>query len=118
MSEELTLEDFAPHLHTRLRIADLDDYELELTEINDCSNAQLEQFSLIFTGPGSPWLPQGLYRLVHPKNVQPKNGDWELFLVPIGPDGGGMRYEAAFSRFLNRPEGDGLRVQRLAPLAP
>jgi hypothetical protein len=96
MSEQLTLEDFAPHLHTRLRVADLDDYELELTEINDCSNAQLEQFSLIFTGIASPWLPQGLYKLVHPQS-----GAWELFLVPIGPDDRGMRYEAAFSRFLS-----------------
>ena len=101
MSERLTIEDFAPHLHARLRVADLDDYELELTEINDCSNAQLEQFSLIFTGTASPWLPQGLYRL-----VRPHKKECEFFLVPIGPDGGGMRYEAAFSRFLNGPEAE------------
>jgi hypothetical protein len=99
MSEGLTAQDFAPHLHTRFRVAQLEDYELELTEVIDQSNAHLEQFSLIFTGKVSPWLQQGLYTLVHPQMRE-----YELFLVPIGPDATGMRYEAAFSRFLRVPD--------------
>src|SRR5271156_1264447 len=95
MSEALTLRDFAPHLQTRFQVAQLDGYELELTEVTDQSNAQLEQFSLIFTGPASPVLPQSLYRLAHPQM-----GEHELFLVPIGPDASRMRYEAAFSRII------------------
>jgi hypothetical protein len=99
MSETLTLNDFSPHLHSRFRVSQADNYELELTEVTDHSNAQLEQFSLIFLGVPSPWLPQGSYRLVHQRI-----GECELFLVPIGPDAAGMRYQAVFSRFIRNPE--------------
>ena len=99
MPENLTLNDFALYLNTRFRVATLEDYELELAEVTDHSNAQLEQFSLIFTGIPSPWLQQGSYKLVHPRL-----GECELFLVPIGPDGAVMRYQAVFSRF-NRKTG-------------
>jgi hypothetical protein len=30
-------------------------------------------------------------------------GECELFLVPLGADASGMRYEAAFSRFIDAP---------------
>jgi hypothetical protein len=93
MAERITLEDFVPHCRTRFRVARLESCELELTEATDHSNEQLEQFSLIFTGALSPWLPQGSYKLTHPSM-----GECELFLVPLGPDAMGMRYEAAFSR--------------------
>lgn len=48
------------------------------------------QFSLVFAGPLG--LSQGTYRLTHPEL-----GDLDLFLVPIGRDGEGVRYEAAFA---------------------
>lgn len=99
MSEDLTLRDFAPHLHSRFRVAQAADYELELAEIADHSNAQLEQFSLIFTGAASPWLKQGLYTLLHPHTPE-----YDLFLVPTGPEAGAMRYEAVFSRVVRSPE--------------
>lgn len=51
-----------------------------------------QQFSLVFRGPATPVMPQGTYPLVH-KAL----GDLELFLVPIGLDAEGMRYEAAFA---------------------
>ena len=95
MPEKLTVNDFAPHLHTHFRVSQPDNYELELVEVADHSNAQLEQFSLIFTGIASPWLSQGSYKLVHAQM-----GECELFLVPIGPDAGGMRYQAVFSHFI------------------
>ncbi|MBT9332635.1 DUF6916 family protein [Paracidobacterium acidisoli] len=98
MSEDLTPGDFAPHLHLHFRVAQAADYELELAEIADHSNAHLEQFSLIFTGAASPWLKQGLYTLTHPHTPE-----YELFLVPTGPEAGAMRYEAVFSRFLHAP---------------
>jgi len=96
MPERLSLSDFAPHLRTRFRVTQREDFELELSEIADAFNAQLEQFSLIFTGKLSPWLQQGLYKLCHPRM-----SECELFLVPIGPDERGMRYQAIFSRVLN-----------------
>jgi hypothetical protein len=50
------------------------------------------QFSLIFTGPASPFLPQGTYELHHAEL-----GELSLFLVPLGPQVDAMRYEAAFA---------------------
>jgi hypothetical protein len=48
------------------------------------------QFSLVFHG--APFLSQGTYRLAHAEL-----GELELFLVPIGRDVDGTRYEAAFA---------------------
>jgi len=50
------------------------------------------QFSLVFRGGPEAALPQSSYRLAHADL-----GELELFLVPIGPDAGRMRYEAAFA---------------------
>ena len=49
-------------------------------------------FSLLFRGPPRPVLPQRIYRMEHADL-----GAFDLFIVPIGPDGEGMRYEAVFS---------------------
>lgn len=99
MTVRLSIGDFAPHLHTRFRVAHRENCELELAEVSDNSNAKLEQFSLIFTGAASPWLPQGTYRLNHAQMQE-----CELFLVPIGPDAAGMRYQAVFSRLIRGNE--------------
>ena len=50
------------------------------------------QFSLTFTGPATTFLPQGTYQLNHAEL-----GELSLFLVPLGPQGDDMRYEAAFA---------------------
>jgi hypothetical protein len=49
-------------------------------------------FSLVFRSPPGAPLPQHIYRLQHDEL-----GVLDLFLVPIGPDDEGMRYEAVFS---------------------
>lgn len=51
-----------------------------------------EPFSAYFRGPRSPVLPQQIYPMKHDRL-----GTVELFLVPIGPDAHGMRYEAVFN---------------------
>lgn len=51
-----------------------------------------EPFSLIFQGPLQPLLPQGIHRLLHPEL-----GEIAIFLVPVGPQGQAMQYEAIFS---------------------
>lgn len=51
-----------------------------------------EVFSVIFRGDSSPALEQQIYRIKHDTL-----GDMDLFIVPIGPDDEGMRYEAVFS---------------------
>ena len=49
-------------------------------------------FSLVFRSPPGAPLPQRIYRIHHDEL-----GALDLFLVPIGPDADGMRYEAVFS---------------------
>jgi len=51
-----------------------------------------QQFSLLFEGPGTPALDQSIHQLRHADL-----GELDLFLVPIGPRGDGMGYEAAFA---------------------
>lgn len=51
-----------------------------------------EGASIVMRGPLEPVLPQRIYDIEHPFL-----GDFELFIVPIGPDDSGMRYEAVFS---------------------
>ena len=50
------------------------------------------QFSLVFRGPADPALPQSTYGLDHEDL-----GHLDVFLVPIGSDGEGMRYQAVFA---------------------
>lgn len=49
-------------------------------------------FSLIFLGPPDVVLPQHTYPVQHPTL-----GGFDLFLVPIGADAGGVQYQAVFS---------------------
>lgn len=50
------------------------------------------QFSLVLLGPGEQVLPQGTYAVTHEAV-----GEQHLFLVPLGRDDAGVRYEAAFA---------------------
>jgi hypothetical protein len=49
-------------------------------------------FSLVFRQSAGDVLPQATYRVEHAGL-----GIFDLFVVPIGPDGQGMRYEAVFT---------------------
>lgn len=51
-----------------------------------------QQFSLLFRGPADPQLTQGLWELEHDRLDRVA-----LFLVALGPDAEGPRYEAAFA---------------------
>ena len=51
-----------------------------------------EPFALVFRGPEAPLLPQRIYRFEHADLGTP-----EIFIVPIGPDERGHRYEAVFN---------------------
>ncbi|MCF6376704.1 hypothetical protein L2K70_03730 [Nocardioides KLBMP 9356] len=53
---------------------------------------QRVQFSLVFLGPHDAPLPQATYVVTHQAV-----GEQEIFLVPIGRDADGVRYEAAFA---------------------
>jgi hypothetical protein len=49
-------------------------------------------FSLLFHADPDPGVPQQICAMRHPEL-----GSFELFLVPLGPDERGMRYEAVIS---------------------
>jgi hypothetical protein len=89
--EALTADDFAPHLRERFALSPTADsaFDVELIEV---SGAGARPFSLVFRGPGEPVLPQRIYRLEHPAL-----GALDLFLVPIGRQPDGLRYEAVFA---------------------
>jgi hypothetical protein len=73
--------------------------ELELAEVKSYqsrTNEQsgMERFSIFFVGPPEPYLPQHIYSLAHEQM-----GAFDLFLVPIGGNEKGFRYEAVFNYF-------------------
>lgn len=97
MLDDLTKETFAPHVgstfHIRLNPQETVPVELaEITELPDYAGTRRAPFSLIFRGADRFVLPQRTYRIEHEKIVS-----LEIFLVPIGPDSQGMRYEAVFN---------------------
>jgi hypothetical protein len=96
-----TKEDFAPHLESLftlhvvgqalpLRLASVTG--LTYPSPRFAQEGRRQPFSLHWRGPISPWTRQGTYRLEHPVL-----GEMELFIVPLGPDGDGMQYEAIFA---------------------
>ena len=96
MPEFFTKEGFAEHLNTKFRIPlqPSGAVELELLEVvSTLSTPRQEQFSIFFRGPGNIYLPQRTYRMEHDAL-----GELDLFIVPVGRDPEGFRYEAVFNR--------------------
>jgi hypothetical protein len=105
MLESFTLQTFAPRLGEafRLRLGAGETLDLTLIEATDLGGGPApapdqgaagpprRPFSVVFRGPPGVPLPQRIYRLEHDRL-----GAFDLFLVPIGPDAAGMRYEAVF----------------------
>ena len=102
MLDKLTSADFTPHLNQKFHIhlepsASL---EVELIEVNllgaDPQHGEMVEkrrpFSLTFRAADETYLPQKIYHL---ENAEV--GTLDLFLVPIGPDEQGMRFEAVFT---------------------
>jgi hypothetical protein len=98
--ENLTHSIFAEYLGTvfQLRYSPDHSMKVELVQVTvvpaagRLSAGRREPFSLIFRAPGGFHVPQRIYPLEHEKL-----GTLEIFLVPIGPDESGMRYEAVFN---------------------
>ena len=94
--ENLNAKVFAGQLHTEFSICLPGSalLPIRLYEVaEESSSPKIEQFSLLFRGPLAPHCAQGIYSLQHDKL-----GELSLFLVPVGADGEGMRYQAVFSR--------------------
>jgi len=99
MLETFTPASFQEHVGSRFRLSlpAQEPLELELGEIvlyeeNPDHAPRKQPFSLVLVGPLRPVLQQAIYSLEHAAL-----GKMEVFLVPIGPDKRGMRYEAAFN---------------------
>lgn len=98
MLEILHLASFSEHVNTKFRINGNDStfVDIELIEAADEeSTPKQERFSLIFSGPLQPFLPQGTYKIEHDRM-----GTLDLFLVPIAKQEDGFHYQAAFNRLL------------------
>jgi len=98
MSESFNIEMFEGQLNTsfRMHYGDTQNAELKLIGVTDVGSSERQnQFSIIFLGPYEAPISQGIYRVEHEAL-----GDLDLFLVPIGRDKEGVRYEAIFNRVL------------------
>jgi hypothetical protein len=95
---ELTHDTFAKELGSRFQLdwgaaAPLVLELVEATAANPSSvGSRRTPFSLLFRGPRQPALPQKIYPLEHERL-----GRLEIFIVPLGPEGDRMRYEAVFT---------------------
>ncbi len=97
MLDRVTRDDFVPRIGEKFRVEEAG-VELVLSEAVDLSvrggspGKRRAPFSLLFRGPMQPVLPQRIWALANEAT-----GGLEIFLVPIGPDADGMRYEAVFN---------------------
>jgi hypothetical protein len=99
---EVDRDTFANRVGERFRIdAHSPALELELIEVGDAGRQAAgpdaaakggRPFQLLFRGPAEPLLPQAIHELGHAEL-----GRLGIFLVPVGPDAEGMRYEAIFT---------------------
>ncbi len=99
MLETFTVDTFKPHVGKTFRVIVDDRHEMitQLTEVapwghEEAASRPRIPFSLTFHAGPNAVIPQQTYR-VESEALEP----FELFLVPIGPDAGGMRYEAVFT---------------------
>ncbi len=95
MLETLTKEAWSAYLGGSFELTGNGGRTLVLAEVTGLGSGARgcrSPYSLVFRCVSAPVLPQRIYHLRHERL-----GDLDLFLVPIGPDGEGMRYEAIFT---------------------
>jgi hypothetical protein len=95
----LTASHFERHLGSSFRLCADPAVDVELLEVGEVGVGSgappptaRAPFSIVFLGPREPILQQRIYRLEHDEL-----GTLDLFLVPIGRDDAGVRYEAVFT---------------------
>ena len=99
MLESFTIQTFSEYVGSTFRIYPDSSHPLEVelisaTELGERpeEGRYRQPFSIVIRGPGDVLLTQRIYRMEHPGI-----GVFDLFLVPIGPDEKGLRYEAIFT---------------------
>jgi hypothetical protein len=99
MSAQLTEKEFSKHVNTKFRVKANQPVEIELTQVKGYpgrpeEQAGMERFSAYFQGPPDRFLEQKVYSIEHEGM-----GEFDLFLVPVGQDANGFRYEAVFNYY-------------------
>ncbi len=96
MLEDFTVRTFSEHLGGAFRVypEDSEPLGVELISANEVGEESEggRPFSVVFRGGADVSLRQRTYRMEHAGI-----GEFEIFLVPIGPDEKGPRYEAVFN---------------------
>jgi hypothetical protein len=91
---ELTVDSFVPHVGKRFTLRE-QGAELELIEARaqpgEPRPGLRAPFALLFRGPAEPILEQRTYEFEHPELET-----LAIFIVPVGRDDAGIRYEAIF----------------------
>jgi hypothetical protein len=97
--DKLRSADFSPYLNQAFHLHQegMNIVSLELVEVMEIGSATRPEarmpFSIQFLGPiGPQYLAQGTYCLEHEHM-----GALDVFIVPLGPQEGRMRYEAIFT---------------------
>lgn len=97
MLDTLTLDHWHECLGQNFRVQVGQETEIDLrltsaTPLGAESGYRRQPYSLLFAGPLTPLLPQATYTLQNESM-----GELGIFLVPLGPQGQAMRYEAIFT---------------------
>jgi hypothetical protein len=103
MSDLQTEAEFTRNVNTKFRLLVEAPLPIDLTLISvtprkneSHEQAGMERFSVIFRGPLEIFLPQQTYRVSHPDM-----GDFDIFLVALGQEPDGFKYEAVYNRYLD-----------------
>jgi len=97
LMENLSIESFQPLVGGAFQLqTESSNLGLVLAECSPLKvsgpNVKRKPFRLIFNGALQPILPQRIYRLANAEL-----GTLDMFIVPIGPQGDHMQYEAVFT---------------------
>jgi len=101
MSDMQTEAEFARNLNTKFRLLVEAPQPIDLTlvsvtprKVGPNEEAGMERFSATFMGPREIFLPQQTYRVSHPDM-----GEFEIFLVALGQEPDGFKYEAVYNYY-------------------
>jgi uncharacterized protein DUF6916 len=100
MSTPLTHEEFSKHLNStfRIRLSPEQTLDARLVEISEhMVSARQDRFAIVFETSNEVLIQQGIAPFEHDQM-----GDFQLFIVPIGRDEEGTRYEAVFNRVIKK----------------
>ena len=101
MSDMQTEAEYSRNLNTKFRLLvdapqpiDLTLVEVTPRKVEAHEEQGMERFSAVFMGPREFLLPQQIYRVSHPDM-----GEFDIFLVALGQEPEGFKYEAVYNYY-------------------